>query len=234
MNVDEFTMTGVPSESVSAGVERPEYRHASRPEMVALVPPTARRILDVGCNTGAFCEALKCVLPDIETWGLEPDPGAANRARDRMDHVVVGLFDRQIGLPVAHFDVLVFNDVLEHMVDPWSALNFARELLAPGGLVLVSLPNIRHQENLLHLLRDEDFRYESEGIRDRTHVRFFTKKSALRMFEQCHYDVERAEGISEEWWTPSIVRRLAYRIFSRRLEDTKFIQFAFVVRPRPV
>ena len=227
-------MAVAPSESVAAGAERPEYQHAPRPEMVALVPPTARRILDVGCNTGAFCEALKRTLPSVETWGLEPDAGSARRARDRVDHLIVGLFDRNVGLPAAYFDVVVFNDVLEHMVDPWTALNYARELLAPDGRVLVSLPNIRHQENLLHLLMDADFRYESEGIRDRTHVRFFTKKSALRMFEQCHYDIERAQGIAEEWWTPSIVRRLAYRIFSRRLEDTKFIQFAFVVRPRPV
>ena len=229
-----MTMDGPRSDTFSAGATRPEYRHARRPEMVALVPPSATRVLDVGCNTGAFCEALKQALPTVELWGIEPDAGAANQARERVDHLIVGLFDPSLGLPAAHFDVIVFNDVLEHMVDPWTALNFARELLAPGGKVLVSLPNIRHQENLLHLLMEEDFRYESEGIRDRTHLRFFTRKSALRMFEQCHYDVERAEGIAEQWWTPSLVRRLAYRIFARRLEDTKFIQFAFVVRPRPL
>lgn len=85
-----------------------------------------------------------------------------------------------------------------------------------------------HIDNLLHILLERDFRYEPLGIRDRTHLRFFTRLSAVRMFEECGYEVVVRVGINESWYSPSLVRRIAYRLFRNYLNETKYIQFAFV------
>lgn len=210
---------------------RTSYPHLARPEMLPFVPATAQRVLDVGCNTGAFGESLKRERPGLTVWGVEPDPASAERARMLLDHVEQGLFGPTLPLPPQHFDAIIFNDVLEHMVDPWAALQQCREWLAPGGVVVVSLPNLLHQGTLWPLLHERDFRYEATGVRDRTHLRFFTRRSAHRLFDEAGYEVLRCEGINENWWTPSLRRRLLYRLFAKPLEETKYVQFAFVARP---
>jgi SAM-dependent methyltransferase len=200
--------------------------------MLAFLPRECQRVLDVGCNTGAFGEAVKEARPGVEVWGVEPDAGAAERATAHLDRVMQGFFGPSLPLPESHFDAIVFNDVLEHMPDPWAALNHAAPLLAPGGVVLASLPNLLHLDTIWPLVHDRDFRYEPCGVRDRTHLRFFTRNSALRMFDECGYEVLSVQGINEQWYTSSLKRRLAFRLFARQLEETKWVQFAFVVRPK--
>ena len=208
------------------------YDHNPRREMLRFVPGQAQRILDVGCFSGAFGEALKKSRP-IEVWGVDPDPVAAQQACQVLDRVLCGYFDAQLDLPDAHFDAIVMNDVLEHMSDPWAALELATRKLRAGGKVVVSLPNLRQIDNLLHILVDQDFRYELNGIRDSTHLRFFTRKSAIRLLEDCGLEVEHVEGIGEQWWTKSLRRRIAFRLFGRQLADTKYVQFALVAGIRP-
>ena len=82
-------------------------------------------------------------------------------------------------------------------------------------------------------MRDKDFRYEPAGIRDNTHLRFFTLKSIPRLFEQAGYQIQVLEGINEEWWTPSLLRRLAFKFFPSYLSDTRFIQYAVRAVPLP-
>lgn len=203
------------------------YDHIDRPMMQKFIPDSAQRILDVGCNTGGFGAGLKA-RRSIEVWGVEPNRLAAERATQFLDRVIIEPFARNVSVPDRHFDAVVFNDVLEHLPDPWDALKLAATKLRPGGRVVASIPNLLHINNLLHMLRDEDFHYELTGIRDRTHLRFFTRRSAIRLFEESGLQIRGVEGINEEWWTPSLRRRLAYRFFGRKLENTKYVQFAIV------
>lgn len=207
------------------------YPHNARADILALVPADAQRLLDVGCNTGAFGEALKASRP-VEVWGVEPNVEAAGRARSILDVVVADAFVESAPIPDDYFDVVTFNDSIEHMADPWAALELAGRKLRAGGRVIAAIPNFRHIDNLLHIMRDGDFRYEDTGIRDRTHLRFFTRSSGIRLFEESGYDVVSIHDLYKVWWTPSIVRRLAYRIFARRMEDTKYVRFAFVATKR--
>ncbi|OOG51171.1 class I SAM-dependent methyltransferase [Polaromonas sp. C04] len=206
------------------------YPHNFRSEMHPFIPMAAERVLDIGCNTGAFGEGLK-TRGKVEVWGVEPNEDAATKAAIVLDHVITDTFSATTAVPDDYFDVIVFNDVLEHLVDPWEALRTARPKLRTGGCVVASIPNLLHQENLLHLLRDRDFRYEDRGIRDRTHLRFFTRKSLHRLFEDSGFSVQNIVGINENWWSPSLVRRLTYILFDRQLKDTKYIQFAVVALP---
>ena len=198
--------------------------------MRPFVPATAERVLDVGCNTGAFGEGLKA-RGKVEVWGIELNEDAAAKAASVLDHVINDTFGATTAIPDGFFDVIVFNDVLEHLVDPWDALRVARSKLRTGGCVVASIPNFLHQENLLHILRERDFRYEDVGIRDRTHLRFFTRKSVYRLFDDSGYSVKNVAGINESWWSPSPLRRLVYSLFGRQLADTKYIQFAVVAEP---
>lgn len=207
------------------------YSHANRWAMHPFIPESAKRILDIGCNTGGFGESLKAIR-DVEVWGVEPNKIAAAQASGILDNVVVDRFTEETQVPDDFFDIVVFNDVLEHMVEPWESLRLAKRKLRTGGCVVASIPNILHQSNLLHMLFERDFRYEADGIRDRTHLRFFTRLSAIRLFEECDYKVLRVEGINEDWWTPSLVRRFLYMVFGKTLNETKFIQFALVGQPK--
>jgi SAM-dependent methyltransferase len=208
------------------------YAPNPRRNIQALVPEGARRVLDVGCNTGDFGGALRRDRR-IEVWGIEPNPAAATIARGQLDKVICEHWVAGLELPAHHFDAIVFNDVLEHMVDPWAGLRLATGKLSAGGRVVASLPNFLQVDNLLHVLLDRDFRYEDQGIRDRTHLRFFTKTSALRLFEETGYEVQECIGVNETWWTPSLFRRAIFRALGTSiLLETKFNQIAIVALPK--
>jgi hypothetical protein len=97
-----------------------------------------------------------------------------------------------------------------------------------GGRIVISLPNLRHIDNLLHILKDKDFNYEPDGIRDVTHLRFFTKKSAPKILLGTGLKMVELKGINEYWWNKSIARRVAFKLFPGYLEDTKYVQYAIV------
>jgi SAM-dependent methyltransferase len=141
-----------------------EYFGLPRPEMVPFVPADCRRLLDVGCADGSFGEALKKTR-EIEIWGVEPTKSAAAKARMKLDMVVEGIFDPHAGLPTGSFDCVLFNDVLEHMVAPELALRYARQLLAPGGVVVASIPNIRSFPTIWRLVFHASWEYQDCGVR---------------------------------------------------------------------
>jgi len=202
------------------------YSDNPRAEMLAFVPDLAATVLDVGCHTGAFGRGLKQAR-HCEVWGVEINPYSAEAAAKVLDRVVCGPFETTLALPDAYFDAVVFNDVLEHMVDPWSALHLTQQKLRAGGCVVASIPNLRYICNLRHILLDGDFRYEDEGIRDRTHLRFFTRKSMLALFEDCGYTVRTMTGI-QRYRAQSRAKKAISRLLVGSLEDLNFLQYAVV------
>jgi SAM-dependent methyltransferase len=210
-----------------------EYFGYPRPEMMPFVPADCRRVLDVGCADGTFGEALKKTR-GIEVWGVEPTKSAATKAKVKLDRVVEGLFDPTMGLPVGSFDCIFFNDVLEHMLAPELALHYARKLLAPGGVVVASIPNIRSFPTLWRLVFHASWEYQDAGVLDRTHLRFFTKSSIVNMFEHEGFALKRICGINAFGGIPNVrarlwlLYRLANAICLGRFDDMKFQQFAVV------
>ena len=157
-----------------------DYYDDPRPDVQALVDARGRRCLDVGCASGALGAALKAAGA---TWvaGIEREPAAAARARERLDLVVEGsVIDVDLPFAESEFDVLVFADVLEHLPDPDAALARCLPLLKPGGRIVVSVPNMRFWLVLMRLAADR-WEYADHGVRDRTHLRIFTRRSLLAM-----------------------------------------------------
>jgi 2-polyprenyl-3-methyl-5-hydroxy-6-metoxy-1,4-benzoquinol methylase len=172
-----------------------DYVRLVRPETLSFVPGKCKRLLDVGCGAGGFGFSVTQSRP-MEVWGVEPVATAAAIAATRMDRVVEDIFAPQVDLPRGYFDCVVLNDVLEHLTDPAAALRLARELLAPGGCVLTSIPNIRHYPTVWALVVRGEWTYRDYGILDRTHYRFFTRKNITTLFEECSYSISSIVGMA--------------------------------------
>lgn len=173
------------------------YYHHQRPELVALVPQQARRVLDVGCAAGMMGAALK-ERGVAEVVGVEINPVAAREAATRLDKVIVGDIEEiELTYPEGYFDTIVLGDVLEHLRDPWNLLKRLRRYLAEGGKIVASIPNVAHISVIRDLIRGE-WRYADIGILDRTHLRFFTLSSIREMFANAGYRITSVAGVKGE------------------------------------
>ncbi|MDA8067654.1 MAG: class I SAM-dependent methyltransferase [Actinomycetota bacterium] len=152
------------------------YYSEARSDLRSLVDPHNARVLDVGCGTGALGAVLKA---DGAAYvaGIEMHGPAAQIARKRLDQLVEGsVVDGCLPFEAASFNYLIFGDVLEHLADPDAALKRCLPFLMPGGRVIISVPNWRFYSVLLRLVFDR-WQYTEAGVRDRTHLRVFTRYS---------------------------------------------------------
>lgn len=168
------------------------YFVANRSGMARFLPDKYEHVLEVGCASGGFAGSLTKAR---DSWGIEPHPPSAERARLLYKHVLTGTFEQvEDQLPDHHFDLLVCNDVIEHMPDHDAFIRNVRKKLKPGAYLVGSLPNVRHITALMKLLLLKDWAYTESGILDRTHLRFFTEKSIHRFFSEHGLEVEVFEG----------------------------------------
>lgn len=168
------------------------YYETARTELLGLLDgPAPARVLEVGCGAGANLALLKQRWPRVRTVGIELRPDAAERARAAgVDEVLqLDVLDDACRFEPGSFDVLVLSHVLEHFAQPEQVLGKVGGWLRSGGLALVALPNVRHISVLLPLLLRGEFNYADSGILDRTHLRFYTRGSALRLVEEGGFEV---------------------------------------------
>jgi 2-polyprenyl-3-methyl-5-hydroxy-6-metoxy-1,4-benzoquinol methylase len=209
----------------------PDYYRADKGRMVAYVPAGARRVLDVGCGAGRFGAQLKAQRPEVEVWGVEVEAGPAEEARRHLDHVHHGRYPEAIPELDGPFDCVVFNDVLEHLEDPWAALDATHGALVEGGSIVLSIPNLRNWRTLIDLLRHGIFRYEDRGVHDVSHLRFFTRSTALQAVEDSGWTVTTVEmvnplGYRRAWLFGWLLRPIAPSL----RDEADFKQIAIVAR----
>jgi 2-polyprenyl-3-methyl-5-hydroxy-6-metoxy-1,4-benzoquinol methylase len=175
------------------------YRDYVHTPLFALIEGTPRRVLDLGCASGAFGAALKARYPGAHVVGIEAGQAAAALASARLDRVVEASLDgidfAAHGLAPGEFDLVIASDVLEHLVNPWDLLVRLKPFLAPGAQVVSSIPNARNLTVAGVLLGEGEFRYDERGLLDVTHLRFFTLKSIQRLFAETGYRVEQHQGL---------------------------------------
>lgn len=216
----------------------PKYFAFTRRDMLPYVPSSALRVLDVGCGIGVFGEHLKR-RPGCRVDGVEPDPEVAHEARTRLDHVWTGPFDQTLALPENAYDCVVFNDVLEHMIDPHAALFLTRALLRSRGVVVASIPNIRHFPTLWKLVVQGRWDYAEAGTLDRTHLRFFTRATIQDLFDHSGYRILTLAGINrfqvndpgeERLWR---YLKMLQLLSLEALREMSYLQFAVVAGLSP-
>lgn len=172
------------------------YPVEPRLEMLAFVPDPCHAVLEVGCGRGGFGQTLRRSGRVTTLWAVEPNEAFSREAKEHYDQLVVGAFPEALAGEGMRFDCIVFNDVLEHMVDPWQTLRTAHHHLQDGGVVVASIPNVRNARTLFDLCVRGDWAYEDMGVLDRTHLRFFTKKSIGALFNDCGFDIELVRGVN--------------------------------------
>ena len=222
-SVDRSTTSGL-SEQLRAA--RDMGYEGSRPEVRALVPPQAERVLDLGCSSGALGWSLKREQGVRTVVGVEREPAYAEDARKKLDDVhCLDLNDLphrgDVLMALGRFDCIVAADVLEHLVEPWAVLDAAVETLKPGGAVVVSLPNVRHWSVLRALIVQGTWpRKDEGGIFDSTHLRWFALRDAIGMIEAAGL---RVELIRPLYWHGRLLRPLAPVL--RALDATRLWEF---------
>ena len=204
------------------------YFQHSRPEMKEFLPSEYKNVLEIGCGEGIFRSNLTSDINEL--WGIEPSNDAARKAEMNGYKVLHGNFgDVFHDLPNNHFDLIVCNDVIEHMIDHDKFFHQIKEKMSGNASIIGSIPNIRYYKTLRSLIFGRDWRYTDAGILDYTHLRFFTEKSLKRTLESHDYQIKMFKGINK-------VRNFKIFIFAMMIAtlgswgDIRYPQFAFRIQ----
>lgn len=178
--MDDFAPPG--TDATAADVPNPavarHYFDYANPELLNKIPLSCRTVLDVGCAQGALGAAYLQRNPNARVLGIDIDPLITAEAAKRLSEVAcvdVEANPMPFAVPDG-IDCIIYGDILEHLRDPWALLATHAALLAPGGTVLVCMPNIEHWSFAFTLLKGT-FDYQDDGILDRTHLRWFTPRT---------------------------------------------------------
>lgn len=207
-------------------------------KMVERIAPST--ILDVGCSNGMFSAYLGMTANmavnglDFDSHyctvhGIESDLEACTEANKLIDlayHYDVNqkLLSEMMELQGLKFDVIVFADVLEHLIHPEKVLEDAAKLLSPNGRILVSIPNIQYFRTRAKIAFGE-MEYEDYGPLDRTHVRFFGYRSAKVMMDKAGYYIQDTKfSVKPSNWLFEALTRVSPSLFA--------YQFVFELAPK--
>ncbi|MBN1255774.1 MAG: class I SAM-dependent methyltransferase [Deltaproteobacteria bacterium] len=165
------------------------YYFSVRNDLIRLIPLHAKRILEVGCAGGMTGKALR-EKGFKEIVGIEVNRKIAQKGKLYYDKLIIGDVEK-IKLPFekGHFDCILYGDVLEHLVDPWKVLKEHNALLKLEGVIICSIPNVRHYKIIKKLVFSGTWEYTEYGILDRTHLRFFTLDSIRKMLRETGFEI---------------------------------------------
>jgi 2-polyprenyl-3-methyl-5-hydroxy-6-metoxy-1,4-benzoquinol methylase len=204
-----------------------DYFNHERPEMLAFLPDSCKKVLDIGCGEGIFVKQIKDKT-GAEAWGIELMELPGKEAEKILDKVFIGPCEDFLDqLPDNYFDVIYCNDVLEHLVDPYSVLGKLKHKLSKNGVVISSIPNIRYHSAFKKIILQKNFEYEGHGIFDKTHLRFFTKSSIAKMYSDQGYSIVSHKGINR---TRSLKPYLYNIPFLFSAMDMFYLQYATVAK----
>ncbi len=209
--------------------EPPNYYQGNRSEVAPFLPQNYSRVLEIGCAEGLFSQNL---TSNSEKWGCEVFPHAARQASQKMEKVLVGKYSKvSQDIPDNYFDLVICNDVIEHMDDHDAFLESIKTKMKSGAFLVGSIPNLRHIRNLFKLMILKDWRYEEAGVLDKTHLRWFTEKSLRRTLKDHGFSIEKFKGINS---TQNIFLKVfLWALIALSLgtqSDIQYLQFAFRVR----
>lgn len=165
------------------------------PDLLRLIPATAKKLIEIGCSSGALARELKKISPMVHYQGVEIDSEYANLARRHCDETVVlniESADESFWRSKNDRDCWIFGDTLEHLQDPWRILEKIYNVLPNDGAIVACIPNAQHW-SLQVKLSIGDFRYENHGLLDKTHLRWFTRQTMVELFDYAGFRIE--EGL---------------------------------------
>lgn len=162
------------------------------PSLLSLIPPDSEKIIEVGCSSGALAREFKKISPRCHYLGIEIDPEYTELAKRHCDKAItldIEQASEQFWLDQADRDCWIFGDTLEHLKDPWAILRKIRAGIPKSGSVVVCIPNAQHW-SIQAKLSTGQFRYENNGLLDRTHLRWFTRQTLIELFDDTGFEIE--------------------------------------------
>lgn len=207
----------------------PSYIGARR-DIQSLIPASVRNVLDVGCSVGTLGAAIKEKSGGAQVFGIELSEQMAEEANARLDKVFQGDVAEVIRsgqLDGFKFDAIIFADILEHLIDPWTVLREIKKHLNPKGIIVASIPNIRNLDTIFNLVVKGYWPYRERGIHDATHLRFFTKKNIIELFEAADLSVSNIQTNYRLVEKPNIINGLA-RFFAFPI-IRNFLAFQYLI-----
>ncbi|MBV8659849.1 MAG: methyltransferase domain-containing protein [Burkholderiales bacterium] len=171
-------------------IEATGYHGGARGDLAEMFVNNPKLVLDIGCAAGGTGELIKKRFPNCKVWGIETNKSAADLAATRIDKVLVGKFEdfdlEKEGIRKGSLDGVILADVLEHMYNPWAVMTSLHAYLSTSAQVIISIPNVRNLK-LMEDLAAGYWRYESAGLLDITHIRFFSLKEFRRFLHETGY-----------------------------------------------
>lgn len=161
-------------------------------DLLNLIPVTSKKLIEVGCSSGALAREFKKLVPDAHYCGVEIDADFAELGRRYCDVVTVlniESADEKFWSDNGDRNCWIFGDTLEHLQNPWRVLGKIHHVMPVGGIVVACIPNVQHW-SLQAKLSIGDFRYENIGLMDRTHLRWFTRQTIFELFDQAGFLIE--------------------------------------------
>lgn len=195
------------------------YFNTARTEILSLINKSNERVLEIGCAEGATLDLLKTCSYAQWVGGVDISDKAIAKAKKRdIDYLkTLNIENESLEIDNKSIDLLLILDVLEHLVDPWVSLKKLTELLKADGTIIISIPNVRSLRVLLPLIFLGSWTYRDSGILDKTHLRFFTRKSAIELVESAGLSVNMIKELPDYHWLPNIINKATFKIFSQFL-----------------
>jgi SAM-dependent methyltransferase len=200
------------------------YFDQVRSEVLAWIPEKVEKVFEVGCGSGATLSHIK--QSGLASWvgGMELVGDVVQAGKGNIDLLLEGnIEETDIPLDVASIDVILCLDVLEHLIDPWVAVAKLKKYLKPGGIIIASLPNVRNLKVVFPLIFKDDWRYVNAGQLDRTHLRFFTNKTAVELFHDVGLKVVATPIYFSDKGNAGLVNKVTLGLFCKFLQGNIFV-----------
>ena len=193
-----------------------DYFSQVRSEIEDLLPNYSEKTLDIGCGDGATLEWVKATKRCEKTYGIEISESSYLKAKKILDETLnINIEKEKNFFMKKKFDLILVLDVIEHLIDPWKFLNLIKSRLNEGGSIIISVPNIRHYSILKDLIFFGNWEYCQSGILDRTHLRFFTKKSLKKIFKKEKLNIEMLKKYPIDYsGKAKILNKISFNLFS--------------------
>ncbi len=213
--------------------QTPAHENANL-DLLKIIPTNIKFLYEVGCSSGALAREYKKINPDSCYLGLEIEDSYAQLAKRYCDGVSVGdieLLDENFWLKNSNIECWIFADVLEHLKDPWDCLKKLYGVLPMNGSVVACIPNIQHWSILVNISLG-NFWYQDSGLLDKTHLRWFTRKTIIELFKTTGFVIEEliprilAEPHRDNYL--SIIQRMATRAggnATEAMQDAMAVQY---------
>jgi 2-polyprenyl-3-methyl-5-hydroxy-6-metoxy-1,4-benzoquinol methylase len=160
-------------------------------DLYNLIPDNLTSIIEIGSGSGALAKAIKLRSPNMQYIGVEIVNEYAILSERYCDKVLIDNIEKpnlELISLLQNASAIVFSDVLEHLYNPWQTLQSLRTLIPKDCSIYASIPNIQHWSIIFGLISG-NFNYADSGLLDRTHLRFFTKKTIMSLFNQSGFEV---------------------------------------------